>query len=383
MQPLYLPLRNGTFFKVVASKPVTVQLGWPSHGFYYSVNGTYVGKEFVFVATTDSCTVFAIEQSQVIVENSRGGRASFKLDANGYKIVDLTPSEVYRVRSTGHVMVMIGFVPGPPGGWETVSFMIPSAQGGFVGTYFLTNVIGSPAWGKWDKIRDYGFRVLAVAETRVALYDLETGAKMGEYVVPAGAGIVLKPQAQAVALVSEKPVTFAFLHNGSIEVEEAQLDASIGGRYCGYPCSTMFFLLRPNEDTMIQVPSNASVEVYFFAKEEAEVVVDDAVRLRVGADAPLPLHLFVAPGVHKVKSSREVLVQINSWPRYPPTQGLLLVGYVIPPLESANIKPSVTITLPGPKVPLSHYAAAAGAVVAAVAALVLVWRKRATVSRRR
>jgi len=386
LQPLYLLLRNGTFFKVVASKPVTVELvnyqGIPQpgslgptlHTFYYSVEGTYVGKEFVFVATQGSLTgtdyaILAVEPAEVTVERDDGQAFTLKLDANGYKYIPLTPFRVYRIRSTGNIMVMSGAIPGI-GTYETTCFAIPSVQGGFTGTYFLTRAFKAIEWG-WDKVRDYGFRVLAVSETKIELYDLETGNKMGEYAVPAEGGITLRPNAYAVALVSEKPVTFMFMHNGSIEIENAGMH---GGYYCGYPRSTMFLLLKPGEDTMVQIPSNASVEAYFFAKEDAEVIIDDVFRARLAADTP---YLFTMPGVHKVRSDKEVLVQINMWPRYPPEQGLWFTGYAIPPLESANLKPNVTVTLPGAKAPpMYYYAAGAAAVIAVVAAFLIVRRKK-------
>jgi len=389
MQPLYLLLRNGTFFKVVASRPITVQLlnynqtpQFPLallpptlHTFYYSVDGTYVGKEFVFVATQGSLTatdytILAVEPAEITVERDDGQSFSLKLDANGYKYITLSPFRVYRVRSSGNIMVMSGAIPGI-GAYETTCFAIPSVQGGFTGTYFLTRAFKAIEWG-WDKIRDYGFRVLATGETKIELYDLETQNKVGEYVVPAEGGVTLRPNAYSIALVSEKPVTFMFMHNGSIEIENAGMG---GGYYCGYPRSTMFLLLKPGEDTMMQIPSNASVEVYFFAKEDTEVVIDDTLRIRVGADAP---YLFAMPGIHKVRSDKEALVQINMWPRYPPAeQGLWFSGYIIPPLESANLKPNVSITLPGVKAPTAYYYAAFGAgAVIGVAIALLVMRRR-------
>ena len=389
MQPLYLLLRNGTFFKVVASRPITVQLlnynqtpQFPLallpptlHTFYYSVDGTYVGKEFVFVATQGSLTatdytILAVEPAEITVERDDGQSFSLKLDANGYKYITLSPFRVYRVRSSGNIMVMSGAIPGI-GTYETTCFAIPSVQGGFTGTYFLTRAFKAIEWG-WDKIRDYGFRVLATGETKIELYDLETQNKVGEYVVPAEGGVTLRPNAYSIALVSEKPVTFMFMHNGSIEIENAGMG---GGYYCGYPRSTMFLLLKPGEDTMMQIPSNASVEVYFFAKEDTEVVIDDTLRIRVGADAP---YLFAMPGIHKVRSDKEALVQINMWPRYPPAeQGLWFSGYIIPPLESANLKPNVSITLPGVKAPTAYYYAAFGAgAVIGVAIALLVMRRR-------
>jgi hypothetical protein len=388
MQPLYLLLRNGTFFKVVASRPITVQLlnynqtpQFPLallpptlHTFYYSVDGTYVGKEFVFVATQGSLTatdytILAVEPAEITVERDDGQSFSLKLDANGYKYITLSPFRVYRVRSSGNIMVMSGAIPGI-GTYETTCFAIPSVQGGFTGTYFLTRAFKAIEWG-WDKIRDYGFRVLATGETKIELYDLETQNKVGEYVVPAEGGVTLRPNAYSIALVSEKPVTFMFMHNGSIEIENAGMG---GGYYCGYPRSTMFLLLKPGEDTMMQIPSNASVEVYFFAKEDTEVVIDDTLRIRVGADAP---YLFAMPGIHKVRSDKEALVQINMWPRYPPAeQGLWFSGYIIPPLESANLKPNVSITLPGVKAPTAYYYAAGAGAVIGVAIALLVMRRR-------
>ncbi|MEM4570501.1 MAG: hypothetical protein QXE66_04250 [Desulfurococcaceae archaeon] len=385
LEPLYLLLKNGTFFKVVADSPVTVQLinynetpvpgalGPTIHGFYYSTEGLYVGKEFVFIAVQGSLTgndyaVLAVERSEVTIERDDGFTVTFKLNANEYKFLPLTPFRVYRIRSTGNIMVMSGTIPGI-GTYETTSFAIPSVEGGFQGTFFIVRAFRAIEWG-WDTTRDYGFRVLALENTRISVYDLETGNKIGDYLVPGGAGIQLRPNAHAVALVSERPVSFWFLHNGSIEIENAGMH---GGRYCGYPRSTMFFTLRPNEDTIVQFPSNASLEVYFYAKEDTEVLVDDTIVIRLKADTP---YLFTVPGIHKVRASKEVLVQVNSWPRHPPYQGLMFTGAVIPPLETASVKPEVEIEVPGTKAAFSPILIAGISAAAVVAAILLMLRRR-------
>lgn len=388
LEPLYLLLKNGTVFKVVASKPVTVQLvnynqtpKFPLpflpptvHSFYYSVEGAYVGKEFVFVAlqgslTATDYTILAVEPAEITIERDDRQTISLKLKANEYKYVTLTPFRVYRIKSTGSIMVMSGAIPGI-GGYETTSFAIPSVEGGFQGRFFLTRAFKAIEWG-WDKVRDYGFRVLSIEDTVVTLYDLETGTKIGDFNVPGGSGVMLRPNAYAVALVSEKPVSFWFMHNGSIEIENAGMH---GGWYCGYPRSTMFFTLRPNEDTLVQFPSNASLEVYFYSKEDATVSIDDTMTVKVKADTP---YLFTLPGVHKLRSDKELLVQVNSWPRYPEHQGLWFTGTVIPPLEAAGLKPQVEVTIPGAGggIPLAQIAIVVAA-VAIAAGVVLMLRKR-------
>lgn len=388
LEPLYLLLNNNTAFKVVASKPVTVQLvnynqtpKFPLpllpptvHSFYYSVEGMYVGKEFVFVAlqgslTATDYTILAVEPAEVTIERDDGQSTSLKLKANEYKYTTLAPFRAYRIKSTGNIMVMSGAIPGI-GAYETTSFAIPSVEGGFQGKFYLTRAFKAIEWG-WDKVRDYGFRVLSTEDAKVTLYDLETDTKIGDFNVPDGSGVMLRPNAYAIALVSEKPVSLWFMHNGSIEIENAGMG---GGWYCGYPRSTMFYTLKPNEDLLVQFPSNASLEVYFYSKEDATVLIDDTMTIKVRADTP---YLFTLPGIHKLRSDKELLVQVNSWPRYPEYQGLWFTGAVIPPLETASLKPQVEITVPGTGggIPFTQVIIAVAAIAIAAGAVIAL-RKR-------
>ncbi|MEM2939296.1 MAG: hypothetical protein QXU95_03355, partial [Candidatus Bathyarchaeia archaeon] len=159
------------------------------------------------------------------------------------------------------------------------------------------------------------------------------------------------------------------IHNGSIKNSAA---GGGGGVYQGYANGVMYMSIRPGEDTMIQLPTDAYVEAYFFAKETAQLTIDD-IPVTVQSDSP---YLFTQPGLHKVRSNKEIILQINLWPREPEIQGLWFKGTPIPCIETASIKPDVTIhSLEETGFPMTQIIIGV-AIVAVIGAVVIILRRR-------
>jgi len=146
MEKRFISFPNGTIFKVGSNHLVSAMLlgeGDPniSKGsgptpatFYASMDGCYVGKEFVFVASQwvfgSPYTMLALEDAEVTVTREDDVKTSFTLKANAYKELQLEPFSAYRVESTGNIMIQSG----GPGDQYTArrSFFVPTAKGGFL-----------------------------------------------------------------------------------------------------------------------------------------------------------------------------------------------------------------------------------------------------------
>ncbi len=383
MERHYVLLNNGTRFKVVSDKHVSVLLlnyqqlpdipsqGPLPHCFYTSTDGLFVGKEFVFMASQGTIgtyyTILAVESSEIKITRDDRQEQTLKLDANSYRYVQLTPFRIYKITSTGNIMVQSGAISGI-GAQDSTCFPIPSAEGGFTGKFFLTRAFKAIEWG-WDPERDYGYRALAAEDTHIKIYDLETRQVIGEYDVKAGSGVGFRPNAYAIAVVSDKPITLWHLHNGSIINSAA---GGGGGVYEGYANGVMFIGIRPNEEAVIQLPTEAHVEAYFFAKEETQLYIDE-IPVTLKPDQP---YLFTQPGLHSVKSNRNVILQINIWPREPEFQGLWFKGSVIPCVERLNVNPEVTISSLEGGFPIIYIIVGVVAVVIVAAVAVLLLRRR-------
>ena len=163
-------------FKVLASKPVAVSLGgggaygfgWNT--FYPSVNGSFVGKEFIFMAVPSGYkehNIFAVEEADVTIYNVTTGEMIFRqvLLEDQYATVRLLPSRrVYHIVSTGKIMVS---------SWTGNSLTtIPSTTGRFVGRRFFGVTIA------WE--RD-SYALFAYEDSNVKVYDLETGEQYAEH----------------------------------------------------------------------------------------------------------------------------------------------------------------------------------------------------------
>jgi hypothetical protein len=398
MEKQLLLLNNGTTFKVVSDKVVSVLLlnyqqlppagattGPVPHTFYTDVNGSYVGKEFVLMASSyfyyyagEVYTIFALEKATVTV-TSEGGQVAWQgsLDANSYQYIVLNSFTVYKIESTGNIMVQSGTVPAVADSGEGMGdvdcFPVPSAEGGFVGTFFLTVSVRTTTGG-WDPTRDYGFRISALENAHVQVYDLDTKKLIDDLTVTGGTGIAIRPLANAIAVESDNPITLSLIHNGSIEQSPPRA-ANKGGRYSSYGDGVMFIGIRPNQETMVYLPTEAYVEAYFFASNQTQLTIDGTA-YTIQADSS---YLYSLPGTHTVESNSSVVLQINFWSSTPENQGLWYTGAAIPCIETVNSSATVTLTpISGGGFPMMYVFAGVGAAVVVVLVVVgvLVMRRR-------
>ena len=390
MQKYLVLLDNGTYFKVVSDKQVSVlllnfqqlptanvEVGPIPRTFYTDVNGLYVGKQFVFMALQFKVDVdymiLAVEKASVTVTEDDGTvLTTFTLDANSYKSLMLEPFRVYKIESSsGSIMVQSGAIDHNSGLGYTPCFLVPSAQGGFVGTFFLTKSLSAVGGQGWDPGRDYGYRIEALEDTHVQVYDLDTKLVLNDFTVKAGTGLSIQPAAYAIAVQSSSPITLSLVYNGSIEMTRPPSSSTVG-EYSGYGHGVMFMGIQPNQNTMIYLPTQAYVEAYFFASEDTQLTIDGEAQT-VHADSAFS---YTTPGTHTVQCDENVVLQINFWPLEPENQGLWYTGAAIPSIETVDNNPTVTITPIGEGFPMMYIIAGAGAAAAVIVVAVLMMRKR-------
>jgi len=150
------------FFKVVSDKPVAVLLSSGSYNvseisvagqsiYYPSTDGGFAGKEFIFLSVPATniharegwdYAVYAIEDSVIEIRDKNDKLLkTITLPANSSKRLELFSNKIYRVKSTGRIII---------GSWSSWSFTVcPSHMGGHVGRLFYANpyqtaLIGSP-----------------------------------------------------------------------------------------------------------------------------------------------------------------------------------------------------------------------------------------------
>ena len=375
----YMLLPNGTVFKVVSSKPVNVLLlnqqylpnatvGPVPHAFYPAVDGTYVGKLFIILASSDLnpwYTIFALEEAEVkIVREDSVEEQTFKLKPNEYRRVLLRAWYMYIIESSGYITVQCG---DPHSYWDThESYAIPSANGGFIGTDFF-----SYSNTQWDPMEDLGFRVLALEESTIKVYDLERGgAVMHELKVPAQGSVRFQAQTQAIRVSSDKPVQLLLLHEG----DTTKMAGRQVTRENAYGAGIVFFTVPGGLKALLYLPINASNEAIIFASEPTTITIDDLVSVKLGADE---YYVLTQPGLHTIISEKNVLVQLNHWPKQPEFQGLWVSGTVIPALETAGVKHEITVPPVGASANNTLFYVAGGiAAVAIVAVLLLRKRKK-------
>lgn len=383
MQKQFVLLSNGTVFKVVSSKQVSVLLlnyhSIPDatareaplpRGSYLSTDGLYVGKEFVFMGSSQGInaeyTILALEKSTVTITSDDGDEQQYSLEANSYKNAILSPFKVYKFVSTGNIMVQSVSIPAVGGG-DCTCFPVPSAQGGFVGTFFLTKSLKGE-WG-WDEQRDYGYRIMAAEDTEVRVFDLETKQLLTKFTVTGGTGTAIQPTANAIAVQSDKSITLTFMHNGSIEITRSNL----GGIYTGYANGVMFIGIQPNQDTMVHLPTQAFIEAYFFVNDDTQLTID-------GLTQTVPAntyYMYSQPGTHLVRADHNVVLQANFWSNEPDYQGLEYVASIVPSIETVNLNPTVTLT-PLEGFPIMYAVVGVGVAAVAVVVGIFVMRRRSS-----
>ena len=376
MEKHFVSLPNGTIFKVTSDNLASVLflsfggevLGNESstavpNTFYPSTDGAYVGKEFVFMASQgtigEDYVVMALESTEVTITRDDGDQRQYSLEANTYVDFMLRTFATYKVESTGNIRIQSGR---PVDIWgDARTFFVPSCEGGFVGTTFYTWTTTS-----WDPRESYGFRVSATQDAEFTVWNLQTSEEMLTAEVSGGSGFGFKPQADAIVVKSDNPVTLSYLHNGTI-------DDSLGGDgiYDAYGSGVTYIGIRHDETTPIYLPVDSYVEVYIFAQEDTEVTVDGISR-SIPADS---YFLLTQPGTHTIRSNKNVVAQVLHWPFEPEFQGLQFSGTQVPSVQTVDVVPDVTLTPLGGGFPMTYVMIGAAAGVVAVVIAVFVLRR--------
>ncbi|MEM2941190.1 MAG: hypothetical protein QW304_06545 [Thermoproteota archaeon] len=344
MQKHYVRLPNGTMFKIVSNNLVSIILISPPPrgevpginategpivtGFYTSVYGSYVGREFIIEASQGhlgfSGHIFALEKAEVTLTDEEGETESYSLEANSYQRIQFKPLTTYRVTSTGNIMLQSGATD-ETGYIMRRSFFIPCAEGGFVGNRFYSKAIGT-----YDVLEENLFVISALEDTKVTVWDLGNRKVLLEFNVKAGEPVSFKPKAYAIAVDSDKPITLQFLHSGSIKSSSGTA-YGIGFSYMG---------VRPSEVTPLVLPTNSTIYAYLFTDEEANVMVDD-IPMTIMPDEPF---ILSTPGLHTVYSNRNLILLLLHYPLIPEGQGINGFGVTIPCVETVNFNPAIILS---------------------------------------
>jgi hypothetical protein len=376
MEKRFFALPNGTVFKIVSNHPVFVLLlsglkddkvpgpetfeGPLPYAFYPSTDGSYIGKEFVFIASQglsgEPYHIFALENAEVKLTREDSAEFTFTLGPNSHIQLSLRAFTVYKVESTGNIMIQSG----SPGG---SSFPVPSAEGGFLGRRFYTT-----SEDRWDKVRDYSFVICALEDTKVKIWDLPYKKVLEELEVKAGETVMTRPEPAGpeyvIAVESEKPITFFFIHSGNV----FQTYGWSFGR------GVTYLYVRPNEEVPFYLPTNSTSEVYVFAYEETQVRIDD-VPVTISADS---FFQFRTSGTHRIQADKNVVIQIIHRPLIPPIQGVDGFATTVPCIQAVNTAPRTRLTpiAGGEGFPATYLiAGAATAILAAAAGIIAVKRR--------
>jgi hypothetical protein len=354
MQRHYAVFQNGTTFKVETSELTNVLLlnygsVPPSNAtsgpvpvtFYQSTDGAYVGKEFVFMGSglgyNLDYLILALENTEVTVTRDDGDIQQFSIAINTWEEPIWQPFRTYKVVSTGYIMIQSGRLPNAWG--EPRTLYVPSVEGGFVGNTFYS-------WSQtsWDPTESYGFRVSAAQDAKIKVWNLETKQQILTADVQAGSGFGFKPQAPAIVVRSDQPVTLEYVHNGSLE----NIDGT--GMYSAYGSGVAYIGVKPSEDTPFYLPVDSYVEAYIFASEETEVTLDGN-PWTIKANS---YYLITQPGTHVIQANRKLVIEILNWPFEPEYQGLQYEGVQIPSIQTVDVVPDVSLTPLGESFPIMY-----------------------------
>ena len=308
---------EGTYFKVVANKMVAVLLGGGSPQiyravYYPSTDGGYSGKEFIFKAVNgtwepviyvwewDITVFFGVESSHVKVFDDAGNKIhEFDVSANGYARLNLVSGKVYRVVSTGRIMITTVCR-------ECFAYA-PSATGGFTGRSFygvMSGVGGGDTWvGSYQS-----FVAIAEEDCEVSVYSLlkpELQRGLGpDLTKTLGAGEVFFD----VSFDQQTPLRID--STGDIMVLFGRGDYAWGAtnaRAVTYPENVgddvSDFAVEADSDLSFFAPTGAVI----FAPQGLDIVVDGAL-ISMEADE----YRVLMGGTHTIRSSAPVIVEVLS-----------------------------------------------------------------------
>jgi len=287
-----LTIPNGTLFKIFSDKPIMAILAGGSEvesgirsitTFYTSVEGGYVGREFIFRTFAKgkglgAYTVYALENLKITIFNSTGDEVmTFTLSPTEYKDFNLNPFEVHRLVSTGRVILQ-SFAQKAPGAWGGVtrwsSYFVPSPKGSFMGRYFYAR---GAYPGPYKIYTNYVFT--SSQEATLKVYDLEAKSKIGEEKILVGENKTFQSLRPHLFFQSDKPVMLAIYAND-------------GG--------LMAACLKAGQDVYLRVPSD---EGFIFAYEDTVLTMDGA-QYSISADEAFQMPI----GLYEIVADKNVAV---------------------------------------------------------------------------
>jgi len=308
---------EGTYFKVVADKKVAVLLSGGSPNiyravYYPSTDGGFAGKEFIFKAVNgtwepviyvwewDITIIFGVESSHVKVFDDAGNKLhEFDVAANAYSRLNLVSGKVYRVLSTGRIMISTVcrecFAYGP------------SATGGFIGRSFygvMSGVGGSDTWaGSYQS-----FVVIAQEDCEISAYsllkpelqrglgpDLAKSLEAGEVFLDASFDqqIPLRIDSTGDIMVIFGRGDYAW---GLPEAKPVLSPGNLGDDVSMIP-------LEADREAIFFAPTGAVI----FAPQSLDIVIDGAL-ISMKADE----YRALMGGSHTIQSSAPVIVEVLS-----------------------------------------------------------------------
>jgi hypothetical protein len=311
---------EGTYFKVVADKTVAVLLtgGSPQifrSTYYPSTDGGFAGKEFIFKAVNgtyepviyvwewDTSVIFGLEPAHVTVYDENGNKLDeFDVSANVRKWCKLISGKVYRVVSTGRIMIAsIGV------GSFTYA---PSATGGFIGKSFygLMTGGGAPAGSDIFAGSFQSFMVMAQEDSEVSAYSL----------LKAEWQRALGPDLKKTLKAGEVLFDTSFDIQTPLRIESTGDIMVLFGRGCwGWGATFTSAITSPENigDDVSNIAVDADTEVSFFAPTGAvifapqslSIVIDEAI-ISMKADE----YRVLMGGLHTIQSSAPVIVEVLS-----------------------------------------------------------------------
>lgn len=367
----FVSLPIGGAYKIVSNNAVYVILfsgmqmpspetneGPIPFGFHTSTEGTYVGKEFVLLASQGLVgkpyRILALEKSQINVYKEDGeAYASFRLEANEYYDISFSAFKIYKITSTGNIMIQ-SIRP-----WRDRSFFIPAVEGGFMGKSFFSKA------REWAASADFGFKILALDDTKVTIWDVESKRKIQELNIKSGDGAVIIPKGDELKVEADKPITLSYIHNWT-KIPDKGLVYGSGVAYMG---------VKANEETVFFLPLEGTAEAYIFAYEDAFVEIDD-VPMTLEADH---YYRIIHPGTHRIVSDKKVVIQMMHRSITIPRSAKSF-AVVIPCIQTLDVESNVRlIPLTGGDYSLTYImiGVVCTFIVAAGTAFVIVKRKRA------
>jgi hypothetical protein len=303
-----IPLTNETYFKVVSDKRVSVLLSGGGgfyggiHGastFYPSIDGGYVGYEFVFApvnSTNGMLHVFFIEDAHATVQDAQGNVVEeLEANAGATKTTYLRKSpgeayslalETYTVVSTGRIMLA---------GLDENSFLyLPCLTGGFVGRHFLGAVVSGVSTS---------IIVVALEDAEVVIYDLRRPNWHMALLGPDAKMSVSAGERHNTTIIGGIPVKVESTGNISVLMTQggfrAHIRPYIPPELIGDDVGLV--VVEPDQEFGFFVPTEAVV----FAHEGSVIEVDEAlVTLRKDE------YLRLTQGVHTVNASGPVTIEI-------------------------------------------------------------------------